>query len=608
MRRDVTLIAMAPRTLYKILEESTETHQNAPAMYQPTGGKSASNRYRMYTWHEYREGVQQVACGLRALGIKKGDIVALHAEPSANFYIADLGIISNGSIAAALYTSLPPGDHARTLAVSEPKALIVEDPRTMRALSGAGVQVPLWILLEGEVEGALTLDQVRERGRQAMAANPKTFVEIQAEITPDDHAILYMTSGATGEPKMGLVSNWAVGANLDMGPHVLPLGPHDSTVVFLPSAHIAQRVVAQFLPMRCGTPVYFSEGLTRLPNELRSIKPTFFLAPPRVWERMYASISTEIKKRPAIVRRMFYIALGIGLRASRLRQENKPLPAWMERSLKLGNKLVFNKIRERLGGRLKVAASGAAPLSRDLAQFFEAVGLPLIEGYGLTEGGVATLNPIDNPRPGSIGKALPGVNLKIAPDGELLIKSPCVFSGYYRDPEATAAVLRDGWLHTGDVAEIDSDGFVYITGRKKELIVSSNGKKIYPARIESLFKMEPIVNQVLLIGDKQPYVTALITVNVAAAETLKGMEELKGRAPADVAKASVVADEVDRTVKRVNKQLAPFEQIRRFRILDHEFSIEKGELTPTMKVRRKQVIENYKHLVNELYLGKEGLG
>jgi long-chain acyl-CoA synthetase len=574
-------------------------------MYQPTGEKSASNRYRMYTWNEYREGVQQVACGLRALGIQKGGIVALHAEPSANFYIADLGIISNGSIAAALYTSLPPGDHARTLGISEPRALIVEDPKTMRALSGAGAQVPLWILLEGEAEGASTLEQVRDRGRQAMAANPNMFVELQADVTPNDYAILYMTSGATGEPKMGLVSNWAVGANLDMGPHVLPLGPHDSTVVFLPSAHIAQRVVAQFLPMRCGTPVYFSEGLTRLPGELRSIKPTFFLAPPRVWERMYASISTEIKKRPAIVRRMFYIALGIGLRASRLRQENKPIPTWMERSLKLGNKLVFNKIRERLGGRLKVAASGAAPLSRDLAQFFEAVGLPLIEGYGLTEGGVATLNPIDNPRPGSIGKALPGVNLKIAPDGELLINSPCVFSGYYKDPEATAAVLRDGWLHTGDIAEIDSNGYVYITGRKKELIVSSNGKKIYPARIESLFNMEPIVNQVLLIGDKQPYVTALITVNVAAAETLKGMEELKGRAPADVAKASVVADEVDRTVKRVNKQLAPFEQIRRFRILDHEFSIERGELTPTMKVRRKQVIENYKHLVNELYLGKE---
>src|SRR4051794_4256287 len=353
---------------------------------------------------------------------------------------------------------------------------------------------------------------------------------------------------------------------------------------------MAERVVAHFLPMRCGTPVYFSEGLTRLPTELRTIKPTFFLAPPRVWERMYASISTEIKKRPAIVRRIFYLALGVGLRASVLRQENKPIAAWMERALSLGNKLVFNKIRERLGGRLKMAASGAAPLSRDLAQFFEAIGLPLIEGYGLTEGGVATLNPIDNPRPGSIGKALPGVELRIAPDGELLIKSPCLFSGYYKDPEATAAVLRDGWLHTGDVAEIDKDGFVYITGRKKELIVSSNGKKIYPARIESLFKVEPLVSQVLLVGDRQPYVTALLTINTNAAESLKGMETLKGAASDAMAQAPPVTEEVSQIVKRINKQLAPFEQIRRFRILERDFSIERGELTPTMKVRRTKVL------------------
>ncbi len=288
-----------------------------------------------------------------------------------------------------------------------------------------------------------------------------------------------------------------------------------------------------------------------------------------------------------------------------MRQQGKPIPAWLHRALDLAGRLVFKQIRERLGGRLKVAASGAAPLSRDLAQFFEAVGLPLIEGYGLTEGGIVTLNPIDNPKPGSIGKALPGVELKIAEDGELLVKSPCLFSGYFKDAESTAAVMTNGWLHTGDIAEIDAEGFVTITGRKKELIVSSNGKKIYPARIESLFKMEPIINQVLLIGDKQPYVTALITVNIAAAETLEGMSEFKGRKPEDIVKASAVTEEVDRSVKRINKQLAPFEQIRRFRIIDREFSIDRGEVTPTMKVRRTQVIENYRHIVSDLYLGKD---
>jgi long-chain acyl-CoA synthetase len=598
---------MARRTLYTVLEETTARYGAAVAMYQPAGGKSASARFKTYSWLDYLQTVQEVACGLRDFGIAKADIVALHAEPSAAFYMVDLGIISNGSISAALYTSLPPADHIRTLAVVEPKAVIVEDPKTFRALRTVGIQSPLWILLAGEAEGAVTFEQLCARGRAALAADPNLFQRINNEVKPDDYAILYMTSGATGEPKMGVATNWAVGANLDMGPQVLPLGPEDSTLVFLPSAHIAQRVVIQFLPMRCGTPVYFSEGLTKLPNELRSIKPTFFLAPPRVWERMYASICTEIKKRPAIVRRMFYTALGLGLKASRMKHEGKPIPGWMERALGLARKLVFNKIRERLGGRLKVAASGAAPLSRDLAHFFEAIGLPLIEGYGLTEGGVVSLNPIDRPKPGSIGKALPGVEVKLAEDSELLVKSPCLFSGYYKEPQATAAVLKDGWLHTGDIAEIDNDGFITITGRKKELIVSSNGKKIYPARIESLFKMEPIVNQVLLIGDKQPYVTALITVNVAAAETLEGMGEFKGRPAEDIVKASAVTEEVDRSVKRINKQLAPFEQIRRFQILDREFSIDRGEMTPTMKVRRKQVIENYKHVVNDLYLGKEEL-
>ncbi|HYP07982.1 MAG TPA: AMP-binding protein [Bryobacteraceae bacterium] len=385
---------MARRTLYTVLEETVARYGSAPAMYQPVGGKGAAGKYRSYTWVEYKQAAEEVACGLREFGIGKGDIVALHAEASASFYMVDLGIVSNGSIAAALYTSLPPSDHVRTVAAAAPKALVVDDAKVLNSLREAGVQCPLWILLSGEAEGAVTLESLRQRGRKAMADTPGLFQRIHAEVTPDDYAILYMTSGATGEPKMGLATHWNVAANVDMGPHVLPLGPEDSTLVFLPSAHIAQRVVIEFLPMRCGTPVYFSEGLTKLPGELRNVKPTFLLAPPRVWERMYASISTEIKKRPALVRRLFYTALGLGLRASRLRQEGKPTPAWMDRSLALANKVVFHKIRERLGGRLKVAASGAAPLSRDLAQFFEAIGLPLIEGYGLTEGGVATLNPI----------------------------------------------------------------------------------------------------------------------------------------------------------------------------------------------------------------------
>ena len=212
-----------------------------------------------------------------------------------------------------------------------------------------------------------------------------------------------------------------------------------------------------------------------------------------------------------------------------MKHAGKPVPALVRLGTRLFGRLVYNKIRERLGGEMKLACSGAAPLSKELGEFYASIGMPLIEGYGLTEGGVATLNPPDRPKPGSIGKPLPGIEVRLTEDGELLIKSPCLFSGYYKDPVSTAAVLKDGWLYTGDIAEIDSEGYIHITGRKKELIVSSNGKKIYPARIESLFKSEPLINQMLLIGDKLPYVTALFTINAAAVENLKGLEEITRR-------------------------------------------------------------------------------
>jgi long-chain acyl-CoA synthetase len=383
-----------------------------------------------------------------------------------------------------------------------------------------------------------------------------------------------------------MVSHAALTANIDMGPQVLPLTHLDSTIAFLPSAHIAQRVVIEFLPIRMGVPVWFSESIAKLPQEMKTIRPTFLLAPPRVWERIFASVNTEVRKKSAAARKLFHGAVGLGAEVSRLREEGKPVPRTMRALLKIADKLVFSKIRARLGGRIRIAASGAAPLGKELARFYAAIGMPLIEGYGLTEGGVVCFNPIDRPKSGSIGVKMPGVELRLAEDGELLVKSPALFSGYPNDPEATRSVLRDGWLYTGDIAEIDAEGYVFITGRKKELIVSSNGKKIYPTRIELLFKAEPVINQVVLIGDRLPYVTALVTVN--------GAEE-----------ASSAEAEVKKAVARVNRKLAPFEQIRKFRIIARDFSVETGELTPTMKIRRNRVLENHRELVSELYMGKE---
>ena len=591
------------RTVYNLLNASVETWGDTPALHQPAG----EGKYTTYSWRDYKRIAEEVAVGLASLGVAHGDIVGLASETRAEFYLADIGAMVRGAVAAGVYTSLAPADQVKTLQACEPKALFVEDARMLRKLDAAGaaaLNIPR-IVLSGEAGDAMTLDALRKRGRDAMHADHGLLQRITSHTTPEDFAILYLTSGATGEPKMGLVTHNSLVANCDLGPHVIDVNEKDATLAFLPSAHITQRLVMELLMIRMGVPVYFSEGLSKLPGELRAVRPTFFVAPPRVWERMYASITTEIRKKPALVRKLFYLGVGIGSEASRARQEGREPATWVKSSLAFFDAVVFSKIKQRLGGRLRIAVSGSAPLSKDLAEFYAAIGMPLIEGYGLTEGGVVALNPVDRPISGSIGKPLPEVEMKVAEDGELLIRGETVFWGYYKDPEASAAVLRDGWLHTGDIAEIDAQGYVRITGRKKELIVSSNGKKIYPSKIESLFKTEPLVNQVLLVGDRLPYMTALITINPHAAETLKGVAALPSRALEDLAGSDPVQSEIQRIVKKVNSQLAPFEQIRRFRVLPREFSLEAGELTPTMKLRRTKVLDNFRDEISALYLGRD---
>jgi long-chain acyl-CoA synthetase len=581
---------MGTRTVFAVLAETAARFGGNHALHQPIpGGKI--QKYRSWTWLEYKQTVIEIACGLRRFGINTGDVVALDSETRAEFYLADIGVMSCGAISAALYVSYPPADLVRNIQHCAAKAVFVEDPRTLETLREAARDSldVRWFLLTGSAPGATSLEDLCEAGRQAMRATPDLFERIQASYGPGDPAILYLTSGATGEPKMGLVLNGSVAANLDVGPAVLPVGPDDVTIAFLPSAHIAQRVVLELLPVRMGAPVWFSQSLSQFPHELKTLRPTWLLAPPRLWERIHSSICTEVRKQPGHVRKIFYIALGLGLEAAVLRQEGSPIPVWIKAALPWADRLVFRKIRERLGGRLRIAASGSAPLGRDLALFFDAIGMPLIEGYGLTEGGIVSFNPLDRPRAGSIGKALPGVDVRIAEDGELLLKSGYGFDGYYKDPAATAAVLRDGWLATGDIAEVDSAGYIYITGRKKELIVASNGKKIYPSKIESLLRTEPLISHVLLLGDHMPFVAALLTLDPAVAAQ---------RSPEETQR------ELREAVARVNRQLAPFEQVRKFRVLDREFSMDYGELTPTMKVRRQRVLENFRSVVQEIY-GKD---
>ncbi len=589
---------MSARTVFSVLEETVAQQGPAPALHQPVGG----GKYKTYSWTDYRAAVMEIALGLADMGVAHGDIVAIQSETRAEFYLVDVAIMAMGAISAGLYASYPAADQVKNLRSCGARVLIVENAKQMAALAHAmkGNPLPIeYVLMEGTVEGARTLEEVRGAGRARMAEDPAAFSKLAGRVSPEDPAILYLTSGATGEPKMGLATHGSITLNLDMGPKVLPLGASDRALVFLPSAHIAQRVVMQLLMIRMAVPCWFSESLARMPHELKTVKPTFILAPPRVWERIHASIKTELNKRGAFTQQLFHGALGLALKATDYRQRGLEVPVWLSAPLGLADKVVFSKLRERLGNSLRVAISGAAPLGRDTAMFFDAIGMRITEGYGLTEGGVLTMNPVDAQRYGTIGKPLPGVEVKLAEDGELLVKSPSLFAGYFKDQAATASIMREGWLATGDIASIDANGYVSITGRKKEILVSSNGKKIYPARIEGLFKGETLISQMVLVGDRLPFVTALFTINPAVAETMSGMTP-----GMPFSEAKPIDEHLRRVVKQANMTLPEWEQIRKFRVLDRDFSVDTGELTPTMKVRRGKVLENFKDEITALYGGK----
>lgn len=592
---------MSVRTIYRVLQDTAAKHGGKLALSQPLGG-GAEKKHKTWTWNEHLQAVNEIAMGLDSLGLRRGDVVASCSETRAEFYLMDVAIVAIGAISGALYSAYPAEDLLKTIQAADTRALVVENPKVFAELREAPVEH--FILLTGQAEGAISLEDLQARGRAAMAADPSRLGYLTGAVSAEDYAILYLTSGATGEPKMVLTTHFGVVSNIEMGIIALPLTTDDLTIAFLPSAHITQRIVVEFLPMLFGTPVYFSESLLRLPTEIKNLRPTMFVAPPRMWERVYASVCTEIRKKPAAVRKLFYGAVGLGLAAARYRRDGKRVPLYISLPLKVAGKAMFAPILARLGGRLRIPASGGAPLGKDLGDFYEAIGLPLIEGYGLTEGGVVAFNPLDAPRTGSIGTLLPGVEVTFAQDGELLVKSPCLFAHYYKDPAATEQVKQDGWLHTGDIGHMDADGYLYITSRKKELIVSSTGKKIFPARVEGLFKSAPLISQVVLVGDRLPFLTALFTINPPIAETLPGMEPLKGKDPGEIAAAPAVTTEVQKIVNTVNKQLADFEKIRKFRILSRDFTIEHGELTATMKVRKQKVVENFRAEIDSLYAEK----
>ena len=532
--------------------------------------------WREVSWDEAARRVDALARGLLARGVGHGDAVAILAATSLEWVLLDWAVLSIGAVVVGLYPTSSAKECEYILEHSEAVLAFAEDEdQTRKLVSVRGALPALREIIPFE-----WLEKLESDGRLARHLQPEPVEE-------DDLATLIYTSGTTGPPKGCMLTH----RNLVTAATCVVEGlqhPGDIVLLFLPLAHSYGRLAHQAASFR-GATVALVADVARVPEALATVRPTVLPAVPRVYEKVHANTLGEIERAGGLRRRIGLWALGIGARASRARREGDRVPVFLSLQERLAERLVFAKVRDRLGGRLRVGVSGAAPLSTDVMEFFHALGVPVIEGYGLTEcASSATVNEPSDFRIGTVGRPVEGAEIRVADDGEILVRSDAVFAGYYKEPEATAEALTgDGWLRTGDVGEVDADGFLRITDRKKDLIITAGGKNIAPQNLENALKSSRFVSQAIVVGDRRPYVTALVTLDDAEVAS-------SGRDPQELVQALV--DDVNRDRTRV-------EQIKRFVILPRDFSPEEGEVTPTLKLRRNVIHEHFADEIEKLYAG-----
>lgn len=563
------------------------------------------------------ERVRAIGLALEDMGMAPGDRVAIMSETRQEWVLADMGLVTARLVTVPVYPTLS-GPQARyILEDSGARGLFVSDAVQAEKILTVRHLLPdleFIVVFTDEVPPSavrgshtvLRLEGVIERGR-ALAGDPAAVARYEAGIDavePDDLLTLIYTSGTTGEPKGVMLTHENVLSNLRAVVPVLDLQPQDVALSYLPLSHVFERMVT-YLYLHEGLSVCHAESLDTLARDLQLVRPTVMTGVPRVYEKLHGRILDVVATAPAFRRRIFDWAVRVGTEASAVRRAGRTLSPFLKMQETVADGLVAAKIRERVGGRLKLAVSGSAPLPAHIATFFHAVGVPLIEGYGLTETSpVITVNPRTTPRFGSVGCAIDGVEVAIADDGEIMTRGPHVMKGYWNKPEDTATVLQpDGWFHTGDIGTLSDDGYLTITDRKKELLVTSGGKKIAPAPIEALLKRHPLVAEAMIVGEGRKFPAVLIVPNFAVLEhRLKVLGMETGSREALVAREDVVSL-YHEVVEPLNRDLAQFERLKKVALLPVEFSIATGELTPTMKLRRKVVLDRWQAVVDRMYEG-----
>ena len=580
-----------------------------------SGGRAAQQlkrdgAWRTLTWNDVGEAVREIASGLIALGRKKGDAVGILSGSRAEWVQADFAILSAGGVTIPIYPTYPSDLIQYIVNDAGVKTLFVEDTTQLaKVLEVQGKMDGLEqiVVLQGYEQREpnpriQTWEHLRRLGRDN---RDKLKAELAARVADgraDDVATIVYTSGTTGPPKGVVQTHGNHIAALDSAAKTTSIAEGDIHLLFLPLAHSFARLES-YIGVHRGLTTAFAENIDKLRDNLPEVRPHFICSVPRVFEKVYAGVLAKAEAGSPLKKKIFRWAVGVGKEVSRRKQAGKPVPGLLAFKYRLASKLVFSKMHAALGGRLRFAVSGGAPLSREIAEFFHAAGILILEGYGLTETcPVLTNNREDKFKFGSVGLPLPGVEIRIAPDGEILGRGGNIAQGYFKKPDATAEVfLADGWFATGDIGKLDEDGFLFITDRKKDLIVTAGGMNIAPQNIENLLKGDPFVSQVMVYGDRRPYPVALITLNPDELSAFAKAEGILTPDPAALSKHPKVVERVSRIVEERNAELQSYAKIKKFTILASDFTVENGFLTPTLKVKRKVIRDKYQGALDQLY-------
>ena len=591
---------MDHRSLYELTEAIVANRADKTAYRHKLDGN-----WTDVTWRECGGVIRRVSKALIALDVKHGDRVSILCQTRLAWVQIDYGIVNVGGVTVGIYPSNLPRDCGYIIDHSDSEIILVENTEQLEKILAVRADVPRLrqiVIIDGPGDpgnDVLSWDEFLQRGD---AISDEQYHQRGKAIKPDDVGSIVYTSGTTGLPKGVMLTHRNLLFTCESARQCLYFEDDFCTLFFLPLAHVFARLVSYFCMVQ-GVTVAFAESFTTVGEDLKAIRPHFIPSVPRVYEKVYDKIINNAETAGGVKLKLFNWAVGVGMRESKLRQAGKPLPATLKLKHALADKLVLHKIKAALGGQLKWAVSGAAPLNKTIAEFFDACGVTILEGIGMTENtSFSNVNRLGHNKFGTVGQPGPGIEQKLAEDGEVFFRGPNVMKGYFKDPEATAETIdSDGWLHSGDIGEIDDEGFLKITDRKKDLIVTAGGKNIAPQRIERVMRTSHYIAQAVAYGDRKKFLVALVTLEPEAITEWAGQNGLENATLEELAADPRVYELIRGEVESRNRELASFETVKKFAILPRDLTIESGEMTPSMKIKRNVVVERYGDRIEALY-------